>query len=70
MRLLACVSCITEPYVAMRSLACVSCITAVSSPRAETRSRSRLPGISSCPSSDWFTPWVYPLVPPPIGPRP
>eukprot|EP00976_Prorocentrum_cordatum_P114039 1195792-Prorocentrum_minimum.AAC.6 len=24
---------------------------------------------SSCPSSDWSPPRVYPLVPPPIGPR-
>eukprot|EP00959_Pyramimonas_sp_CCMP1952_P112345 2349049-Pyramimonas_sp.AAC.1 len=26
-------------------------------------------GISSCPSSDWSPSRVYPLVPPPIGPR-
>eukprot|EP00976_Prorocentrum_cordatum_P030659 624006-Prorocentrum_minimum.AAC.2 len=26
--------------------------------------------IYSCPSSNWSPPRVYPLVPPPVGPRP
>eukprot|EP00976_Prorocentrum_cordatum_P059992 1175724-Prorocentrum_minimum.AAC.1 len=44
--------------------------------RRTTRRRARrteasfpASGISSCPSSDWFPPRVYTLVPPPIGSR-
>eukprot|EP00959_Pyramimonas_sp_CCMP1952_P373435 7820718-Pyramimonas_sp.AAC.1 len=39
-----------------------------SSPKSRLGNKSR--SISSCPSPDWSPPRVYPLVAPPIGPRP